>query len=78
MPIELSWRELAVRKVRPKKDIEKVLEVYKNNKKANINEPNIEIYNLENYLLDLEKSSLSAIKKSSFFPPYKSYKTISS
>ena len=60
-----------------KKDIEKVLEVYKNNKKANINEPNIEIYNLENYLLDLEKSSLSAIKKSSFFPPYKSYKTIS-
>lgn len=51
-----------------KKDIEKVLEVYKNNKKANINEPNIEIYNLENYLLDLEKSSLSAIKKSSFFP----------
>ena len=28
-------------------------------------------------MLDLEKSSLSAIKKSNFFPPYRSYKTIS-
>jgi hypothetical protein len=60
-----------------KKDIEKILEVYKDNKKSNINKPSVEIYNLENYLLDLEKSSLEAIKKVNFFPPYRSYKTIS-
>ena len=59
-----------------KKDIEKILEVYKDNKKSNINKPSVEIYNLENYLLDLEKSSLEAIKKVNFFPPYRSYKTI--
>lgn len=60
-----------------KKDIEKILEVYKDNKKSNINKPSVEIYNLENYLLDLEKSSLEAIKKVNFFPPYRSYKIIS-
>ena len=60
-----------------KKDIEKILEEYKDNKKSNINKPSVEIYNLENYLLDLEKSSLEAIKKVNFFPPYRSYKTIS-
>ena len=41
----------------------------------NIKEPTIEIYNLENYLLDLEKSSNDFIQKVKFFPPYDSYKT---
>ena len=36
----------------------------------NIKEITIEIYNLENYLLDLEKSSSDLIQKVNFFPPY--------
>ena len=31
---------------------------------------------LENYLLDLEKTSPETIKKTKFFPPYSSYKQI--
>jgi len=61
-----------------KKDIEKVLEIINNsNKKFNIKEPNIEIYNLENYLLDLEKTSSEMIEKIRFFPTYTSYEKIS-
>lgn len=60
-----------------KNDIEKVLAVYRNDeKKLKIKEPNIEIYNLENYILDLEKLPTEIIEKISFFPPYESYKTI--
>ena len=58
-----------------RKDIEQVLEMINdNNNKFNIKEPNIEIYNLENYLLDLEKASSEVIKKTRFFPTYTSYK----
>jgi hypothetical protein len=56
------------------KDVEKALEVLKNSeKKLNIKKTTIEIYNLENYLLDLEKSSNNSIQKVNFFPPYPSY-----
>ncbi len=48
-------------------DIEKTLQLYKN---KNLN---IEIYNLENYLLDIEKLSVKDIEKIKFFPPYQSY-----
>ena len=37
-------------------------------------EPNLEIYNLENYLLDLEKSDVELTQKTTFVPPYESYK----
>jgi hypothetical protein len=60
-----------------KKDIDRVLAAHKNkNKTLDFKEPNIEIYNLENYLLDLEKSSPEIIQKIKFFPPYVSYKEI--
>ena len=59
-----------------RQDGEKALEAFKKNNPAlNIKEPTIEIYNLENYLLDLEKSSNDFIQKVKFFPPYDSYKT---
>ena len=58
-----------------RKDVDKVLEIYKN-KKLNTKQTTIEIYNLENYLLDLEKTSPETIKKTKFFPPYSSYKQI--
>ena len=57
-------------------DVDKVLEVSKN-KKLDTKQNTIEIYNLDNYLLDLEKTSPEAIKKTKFFPPYSSYKQIS-
>lgn len=61
-----------------KKDIDRVLTASKNNnKKLDVKEPNVEIYNLENYLLDLEKSSPEVIQRIKFFPPYISYKEIS-
>ena len=53
------------------RDLEKALEGLKNSgTKLNIKEPTIEIYNLESYLLDLEKSSTDSIQKINFFPPY--------
>ena len=59
-----------------RKDVDKVLEIY-SNKKLDTKEHTVEIYNLENYLLDLEKVSPEVIKKTKFFPPYASYKKIS-
>ena len=59
-----------------REDVDKVLEIYKN-KKLDPKEQTVEIYNLENYLLDLEKTSPEVIKKTKFFPPYSSYKKIS-
>ena len=59
-----------------RKDVDKVLEIY-SNKKLDTKEHTVEIYNLENYLLDLEKVSPEVIKKTKFFPPYSSYKKIS-
>ena len=56
------------------RDVEKALEGLKNSDtKLNIKEITIEIYNLENYLLDLEKSSNDSIQKVKFFPPYPSF-----
>jgi|TARA_B100001142_G_scaffold297264_1_gene319569 hypothetical protein len=54
-----------------KKDVEKTLEISKNNK-----ERNLEIYNFENYLLDLEKSSSADIQRIKFVPSYFTYKEI--
>ena len=45
--------------------------------KLNIKEPTVEIYNLENFLLDLEKSPNNLIQKVKFFPPYSSYQSSS-
>jgi len=62
-----------------KEDIEKVLEISNNNnnnKESTIEEPIIEIYNLENYLLDLEKSSYEMVQKIRFFPMYTLYQKI--
>ena len=59
-----------------RKDVDKVLEIY-SNKGLDTKEHTVEIYNLENYLLDLEKVSPEVIKKTKFFPPYASYKKIS-
>lgn len=59
-----------------RKDVDKVLEIY-SNKGLDTKEHTVEIYNLENYLLDLEKVSPEVIKKTKFFPPYSSYKKIS-
>jgi hypothetical protein len=60
-----------------REDIEKVLEISKNNnKESTIEEPIIEIYNLENYLLDLEKSSYEMVQKIRFFPTYTLYQKI--
>jgi len=56
------------------RDVEKALEgLKKSDRKINIKQPTIEIYNLENYLLDLEKSSNDSIQKVKFFPPYPSF-----
>jgi hypothetical protein len=56
------------------RDVEKALEgLKKSDRKLNIKQPTIEIYNLENYLLDLEKSSNDSIQKVKFFPPYPSF-----
>lgn len=61
-----------------KKDIDRVLAASKkNNKNLDIKQANVEIYNLENYLLDLEKSSPEIIQRIKFFPPYISYQEIS-
>ena len=57
-----------------KKDIGKFLDSSKNDKKLYLKDPTIEVYNLENYLLDLEKSAPDMIQKIRFFPPYTSYK----
>lgn len=56
-----------------KNDINEVLSIANNSKKLDFKEPTIEIYNLENYLLDLEKSSTEIVKSAKFVPPYLSY-----
>jgi hypothetical protein len=56
-----------------KNDINEVLLTGNNKKNLDFKEPNIEIYNLENYLLDLEKSSTEIVKSAKFVPPYLSY-----
>ena len=56
-----------------KNDINEVLSIANNSKNLNFKEPTIEIYNLENYLLDLEKSSAEIVKSAKFVPPYLSY-----
>nr|BDA98673.1 hypothetical protein [Rhodomonas sp. NIES-1730] len=58
-----------------KEDANKVWSLYKlKNKELNLPEkPNIEVYNLESYLLDLEKSDLSLTNRTLFVPPYESY-----
>lgn len=61
-----------------KKDIDRVWSASKNNNKnLDVKEANVEIYNLENYLLDLEKTSPEIIQTIKFFPPYISYQEIS-
>ena len=54
-----------------KNDMEKTLQSYSKEKKTK--DINIEIYNLENYLLDIEKLPVETIEKITFFPPYQSY-----
>jgi hypothetical protein len=56
-----------------KNDINEVLSTANNSKNLDFKEPTIEIYNLENYLLDLEKSSTEIVKSAKFVPPYLSY-----
>jgi hypothetical protein len=56
-----------------KNDINEVLSTGNNSKNLDFKEPTIEIYNLENYLLDLEKSSTEIVKSTKFVPPYLSY-----
>ena len=56
-----------------KNDINEVLSTGSNSKNLDFKEPTIEIYNLENYLLDLEKSSTEIVKSTKFVPPYLSY-----
>jgi hypothetical protein len=56
-----------------KNDINEVLSTADNSKNLDFKEPTIEIYNLENYLLDLEKSSTEIVKSAKFVPPYLSY-----
>jgi len=56
-----------------KNDINEVLSTANNSKNLDFKEPTIEIYNLENYLLDLEKSSTEIVKSTKFVPPYLSY-----
>jgi len=56
-----------------KNDINEVLSTADNSKNLDFKEPTIEIYNLENYLLDLEKSSTEIVKSTKFVPPYLSY-----
>ena len=61
-----------------RQDVEKALEAFKKtDTKLNIKEPTVEIYNLENFLLDLEKSPNNLIQKVKFFPPYSSYQSSS-
>jgi hypothetical protein len=56
-----------------KNDINEVLSIANNSKNLDFKEPTIEIYNLEDYLLDLEKSSTEIVKSARFVPPYLSY-----
>lgn len=58
-----------------KDDAYKVWNLYKlKNKELNLPEkPSLEIYNLENYLLDLEKGDISLTNQTVFVPPYESY-----
>nr|BDA98969.1 hypothetical protein [Rhodomonas sp. NIES-2332] len=58
-----------------KEDAYKVWNLYRiKNKELNLPEqPSLEIYNLENYLLDLEKADLSLTEQTIFVPPYESY-----
>lgn len=58
-----------------KNDAYKVWNAYKlKHKELNLPEkPNLEIYNLESYLLDLEKSDNDLIDQTIFIPPYESY-----
>jgi hypothetical protein len=58
-----------------KDDAYKVWELYRlKNTELNLPEkPSLEIYNLENYLLDLEKSDVSLTQQTTFVPPYDSY-----
>ena len=37
-------------------------------------QPTLEVYNLENYLLDLEKSDILSTENITFVPPYESYR----
>lgn len=53
-----------------KKDVEKTLKI------SNHKEAILEIYNFENYLLDLEKSSCADIERIKFIPSYVSYQEI--
>lgn len=39
-----------------------------------LDQPSVEVYNLENYLLDLEKSDIELTQQTVFVPPYESYK----
>ena len=56
-------------------DAERVWSLYRSkNKELNLPEkPNLEVYNLENYLLDLEKSNIDLTQKTIFVPPHESY-----
>nr|YP_001293517.1 ORF403 [Rhodomonas salina]ABO70839.1 ORF403 [Rhodomonas salina] len=58
-----------------KEDAYKVWNLYKiKNKELSLpDKPSLEIYNLENYLLDLEKADVSLTEKTVFVPPYESY-----
>ena len=58
-----------------KDDAYKVWNLYRQkNKELNLPEkPHLEIYNLENYLLDLEKSDVTLTQQTVFVPPYDSY-----
>ncbi len=58
-----------------KSDVDRVWEFYKlKNKDLRLSEkPILEIYNLENYLLDLEKSNINLTERTTFVPPYESY-----
>jgi hypothetical protein len=56
-------------------DAYKVWSLYRlRNKELNLPEkPHLEIYNLENYLLDLEKANVNLTQQTIFVPPYDSY-----
>lgn len=58
-----------------KDDAYKVWDIYRSkNPSLNLPElPSLEVYNLENYLLDLEKSDISLTQQTTFVPPYKAY-----
>jgi hypothetical protein len=48
----------------------------KNSKSLLNTEPNVEIYNLESLLLDMESSGLKDVSKITLVPPYNSYKNL--